>query len=649
MRISINWLKEFVKIPNQISDLTNRLTMVGHMLDKVDKLNGNIIIDLELRGNRADCYSILGIAREISAIYNTPAKSPDIYKDITITPKLKAFEINTSTDYLQRVIAVIISDIKLTDSPKWLREKLEEYGIPSINNIVDLSNYVMLETGQPLHTFDFDKIGKNLSIRLAKKNEKITTFLDENITLTDDDLVWANENYILSVAGAVGGKNHSISNQTKKVLLEGASYNQANIRRTVHRHNLLTDAGIRHEKELDPNLVELGVLRFLQLIKDNNWGVISREVFDYYPKPVEPWKLKLDFDYLDYLSGMHINSQNAEEILIRLNFKVLKKTDKGMEVSCPTYRTDVRSEEDLIEEILRIYGYDKIPESTLSLEIPENITPSFIKQEIEIKNSMIQIGFDEVISLPFISPSLQIHNVSLTEKATPVTVINRPSPELEEMRMTIYPNLVNFINKIINERGEEARFFEIGKIYYQKGDKYIEKRVLGICYWKKDKISYRKFKGFLNALFKSLRINNLNYFPLESHSIKNFFQIKYGNITIASGGLLDKTYFTEIYLDNILEKSEKPQATLWPKYPPQIEDITLVLPEKTKVGEVIQTIKAVDNNVNQVELTDIYKNAYTFRINYQNPNKTLTDKEVEKIRGKILGGVKQKHGGLQKE
>lgn len=648
MRIPINWLKDYVKIPDKLDELTHKLTMVGHMLDKIDKQNGNAIIDLELRGNRADCYCLLGIAREISAIYNTPVKLPETY-NIPKTGKLKSIKINTASGHLQRVMAVIISNIKITDSPKWLKSRLEEYGIPTINNIVDLSNYVMLETGQPLHTFDLDKIGNNLSIRLAKKGEKLTTFLGEIISLSDDDLVWANEKSILSVAGAVGGKDHSISQETKNVLLESASYNQANIRRTVHRHNLLTDAGIRHEKELDPNIVEFGIFRFLQLVKENKWGEISDEVFDYYPKPVKPLNLKLDFDYLDYMLGMHIEPKEAENILTRLNFKVIKKSDKSIEVSCPTYRTDVKLEEDLIEEIIRIYGYNKIPENVLSLEIPENITPGFINQEIEIKNNMLQIGFDEVISLPFVPAILQKFNVALTEKATPVTVINRPSPDLEEMQMTIYPNLVNFVNKIINERGEEARIFEVGKIYYQKNNKIFEKRVLGICYWKRVNTSYRKFKGYLDALFKLMRIDGVKYSPGELHSVKDYFQIVRKNDIFGSGGISENILFAEIYLDAILGKSEKARVELWPKYPPQIEDITLTLPERTRVGDLIQSIKSSDTRVCKAELCDIYKNAYTFRIHHQSPKKTLTNQDVEKVRKNLLRVVKQKYGAIQKE
>src|SRR5258706_2829936 len=232
MRVPLNWLKEYVNLPEKQDVLTHQLTMAWHMLDKVDHINGHVILDLELRGNRADCYSILGIAREVSALFKSPVKYPKTHAQLKKVPQLKDTKLDVKTSLVKRVMMVAIKEVTLTDSPKWLKEKLEEYGVASINNIVDLSNYVMLETGEPMHTFDLDKVGKNLEIRLAKKNEKMVTFLGKELTLTNEDLVWAKKDAVLSVAGALGGKNHSISDSTKNVLLEAASYDHANIRRS---------------------------------------------------------------------------------------------------------------------------------------------------------------------------------------------------------------------------------------------------------------------------------------------------------------------------------------------------------------------------------------------------------------------------------
>ncbi|KKQ98760.1 MAG: Phenylalanine-tRNA ligase beta subunit [Candidatus Woesebacteria bacterium GW2011_GWB1_39_12] len=638
MRIPINWLKEYVKLPGKLTDLTDKLTMAGHMLDKLDKVNNNIVIDLELRGNRADCYSILGIAREVSAIFKTPVNYPKIFNKASKAPKLNDIKLKADTNYLRRVMIATISDIKLTPSPLWLKQRLEEYGVPSINNIVDLSNYVMIETGQPLHTFDFDRVGKNLTIRQAKKGEQMTTFLEETINLTEDDLVWANQTSVLSIAGAIGGKVHSISNETKNVLLEGASYNQANIRRSVHRHNLLTDAGIRHEKNLDPNLVEFGIYRFLELIKENKWGKIENNVLDYYPNVTKPWKLSLNFDYLNSLSGSITEPKKVVEILKRLDFKILKEDLKDLEVACPNYRTDVKSEEDLIEEVLRIDSYDKIPSRVLSLEVPKDITLSYINQEKDLKDNLTSIGFDEVISLPFVKEDMRELNKSLINSGSPVKVVNRPSPDIEEMRMTMLPNLLEFTQKIINERGTEVRLFEIGKIYFKKTNKYHELRKAGIIYWSKGNANFFKFKGYIESLFSKMNLKNFKFSTadLPITNITNSYNITSSGQVVALGGEIEDCYYLEIDLDSLLSKNLKPSVNLWPKYPPQIEDLTFVIPERTKIGEVVLSIKLVDDKIAEVELKDIYKDSYTFRIWYQDKNKTLENDEVEKIREKII-------------
>jgi phenylalanyl-tRNA synthetase beta chain len=642
MRVPLNWLGEFVKLPQNKTLLTDRLTMAGHMLDKFEKDKG--VIDLELRGNRADCYSITGIAREVSALFKTPVKPSTLYPKLKKVKELPEVKLVIKTPYVKRVMMVEIQKVKIQPSPKWLKERLLLYGIEPINNIVDLTNFVMVETGEPMHAFDQDKVGKNLEIRLAKKGEKVTTFLGSTLTLTADDLVWSKKGTVLSVAGAIGEKFNSISPTTKNVLLEAANYDQANIRRTIHRHNLLTDAGIRHEKELDPNLVEIGIYRFLKLLQQNNWGKINHQIYDYYPLPVKPWQVSLNLQNLQSLAGMKIAPQKIKEVLEGLNLKVVEADKSSLTVLVPTFRTDVRLEEDLVEEVLRIIGYDQIPQNTLALEIPETITPKYISQELELKNSLVSLGFDEIISLPFVKEHSQKYNNS----AEPVKIINQPSPDVEVLRTTLFPNLLEITQKKMNERGTEAYFFEIGKAYFKKGKTYEEKRALGLIYWSQLEGGFRKIKGILEALFNKL---NLDYVKLQESALPNFvhaFSLILGKELIGFGGQFGGIYYAEVDLDAILDKSKTPKAKLRPKYPPQIEDLTLQLPKKTRVGDLLDEIKKIDN-VEDAQLTTVFENAYTFRIWYQALQKTLTNKEVEKIRKAILNKLQTKFGALIKD
>ncbi len=647
MKIPLNWLKDFVKLPKSEADLTEKLTMVGHMLDKKEIVSGETVIDLELRGNRADCYSILGIAREVSALFKTPVKYPKELPRMEIVKRLQNCNLTVKTPLVKRVMMVKIKDVKILPSPKWLADRIKAYGIDPINNIVDLTNYVMIETGEPMHAFDLDKLGENLEIRPALNNEKITTFQDSVITLTSDDLVWSNGSEILSVAGAIGGKHHSITDGTKNVLLEAANYDRANIRRTVHRHNLLTDAGIRHEKELDPNLVSTAISRYLYLIKENSWGKIDEGVTDYYPKIVHPWKIKVTLEKVKNLSGIDIKLSEIKMILKSLNFETTLPNKNYFEVLVPTYRTDVTVEEDIIEEILRIYGYDKIPVNILSLSIPVVVTPPYIDQELKLKNHMVGLGSDEVISSTFVKEDLLKLNSLIEEGvANSVNLSNPPSPDNKVLRMTLLPNLYEFTKKIINERGTDVSLFEIGKIYYKEKGKYIEKRKLGIIGWNKNNLNFVNFKGIIDGLFLQVNIKDVAFSSVPLNvGLGQTFNVSVGGKIIDYGGRIQDMYFCEIDLDLILEKAGNVYANLWPKYPPQIEDHNFIFPEKTKIGEVIDTIKNLELRINNVELVDQYNGVYTFRLWYQDPNKTLTDKEVEQIRTKILAKVKEKFGG----
>jgi len=649
MKIPLSWLNDLVTLPKETKVLTDKLTMVGHMLDKIEVKDNDMVIDLELRGNRADCYSLIGIAREVSAIFETKVKYPPKII-LTKIEKLKNTSLNVLTPLVKRVGMVEIRNVKIVKSPDWLSKRLKTYGIDSVNNIVDLTNYVMIETGEPMHAFDLDKIGDNLQIRLAKTGEKIKTFQDLTLSLMNEDLVWVKEGNILSVAGAIGEKYHSITETTKNVLLEAANYDRANIRRTVYRHNLLTEAGIRHEKELDPNMVENAIGRFLYIIKKYSWGEFKPEMYDYYPKIVRPWKIKLDLNYLKNLGGVNIETKEIKNILLRLNFEILKQNSNVLEIAVPTYRTDVTYEEDVIEEVLRIYGYDKIPALTLSLEIPEDITPDYIKQEEKVKDAAVSLGFDEVITFSFVKENDSEYNKHPdTFELKPVSITNPPSPDAKNLRQTLLPNLLENANKIIDERGEEVSIFELGKVYSKIKGKYAESRKIAFLYWRRETSNFKSFKGKLDAFFDKIQVP----FPEYLNEVKNLplsysYNLKLENKQIGFGGQTEDIFYAEIDLDDILGKEKKRMARLWPKYPPQIEDITLSFPEKTKIGEVIAQIKNTDKLIDSIELKDTYKDSFTFRIWYRDANKNLRGKEVEEIRKKIIQSIKLKFGGVFK-
>jgi phenylalanyl-tRNA synthetase beta chain len=646
MRIPVSWLKEFVVIPKSLDELCEKLTLAGHMLDKIDCLAEETVIDLELRGNRADCYSILGIAREVSALFKTPLKLPSLYGRLKKVPQLKEVTIEVESPLVKRVVASVVKEIKIEPSPDWMQKRLLAYGIPPINNIVDATNYVMVEIGEPMHAFDLAAIGPKVAVRLAKQKETIVTFEGTLIELTKEDLVFANPKVPLSIAGAIGGKNFSILPTTKEILVEAAAYERVNIRRTCRRHCLTTDAGLRHEKELDPNLAEMALSRFLQLIEENHWGKIEKAVFDYYPEPRKEISLSLSYEHLEKLTGLKIEKEKVKEILTSLSFKIEKEIPEGLKVKVPTFRTDVLEEADLVEEVLRIYGYDKIPEKTLDLEIPKVSTPAMVSQEEKFKQALVSLGFDEVISSSFVNEKSIAANVPLRKEglSRPVTVENPPSPDFQVMRMSLLPNLLEFAKKVKDERGEQAQFFEIGKIYFREKNEYQERRKLGLIVWERLNADFVKFKGLLEAFLKIINLENVAFEESQMPVFGNIqFKIVLNKKTVGFGGLVkENAYFAEIDLEEISGYEQPPQANLWPKYPPIIEDFSFVVPPQTPVAQIAETVKSTNPLIKRVELVDIYDQARTFRLTYQSPERGLTDKEIRPIREKIIQNLEKK-------
>src|SRR3989338_648051 len=643
MRIQLSWLANYVNLPSKLSDLTDALTSAGHMLDKKESVDGDTVIDLELRGNRADCYSILGIAREVSALFATPIRLPNLYKKLSTTRQLTEVSLHIHSPFVRRAMLTAIKNVRIVTSPDWLKKPLLAYGIDSVNNIVDLTNFVMVETGEPLHAFDLDKIGTNLAIRIARQDEKMLTFRGKTVNLDKNDLVWVNKTDVLSIAGSIGEKNHSISDSTKNVLLEGANYDRVNIRRTIHRHNLMTEASIRHEKELDPGLVEEGIYRFLYLVDKYDWGQLTAQVADYYPSPVKPWSISLSFDYLNTLGGVNPGPNKVKTILKGLNFKIKNETKNGLVVICPPYRTDVTLEEDLIEEVLRIDGYDKIPTRTLSLEIPPIVTPAYVGQEENFRTAAQSVGLDETITSSFVSEKYHKFNQYLENaNVAPIKIVNRPSPDNEVLRLTLLPNLVAMTQKVINERGHQAGFFEIGKVYFKQKD-YCEKRKIGIIYWQKDSEPFTKFKGLVESLLLKANIEKVSFGRqnINNPRLTNTYNLLLDKTVIGFGGQNGTIFYCEIDLDVLVGKHQKTVAQLWPKFPPQIEDITLTIPANVSVGEIVTSIKQT-KYVTATELIDTFENYYTFRLWYQDPSKTLTAKEVGESRKSLLSLIKQK-------
>ena len=416
MKISYNWLKQYVNNLPKPEKLVNLLNMHSFETEQ-----DNFVLNIDVLPNRAhDCLSHIGIAQECAAIAGLKFK----LNDFKLKQSFKASNFirieNKDIKACPRYTVRIITNIKVDKSPDWLKQRLEEIGQNSINNIVDATNYVMFETGQPLHAFDYDKLkGKKIIIRKAKKGEKIITLDNEICELNTEDLVIADSDNVLALAGIKGGKKAEISNKTKTIVLESANFNYLNIIKTSKKIGIRTESSLRFEHELDPNLTSNAINRMAGLIQEIAHGEVS-DLIDIYPKKIYPKKIKLNLNKLENIVGIKISKEKAIKILKSLGFDI----NVSLLVTVPTIRKDINIEEDLIEEIVRLIGYENIPIKTPLGLLGINKIDNVLSIVNKIKSIFEGFGFVETYNFSFIGENdlKKMGNKGYIELENPLSV-----------------------------------------------------------------------------------------------------------------------------------------------------------------------------------------------------------------------------------
>ena len=625
MIFSYNWLKEYVKNlpkPERLSDL---LTMYSFEVKEVKKIKGDWTLDIDVLPNRAhDCFCHLGIAREISAITGLALVLPtsDVRKADRHWMSV-AVEVRDKMA-CPRYTAKAVTEVKVASSPKWMQERLKTCGLRPVNNIVDVANYVMLETGQPLHAFDEEKLeGKKILVRFAKKGEKITTLDNQRFNLDPDILVIADAKKPIAIAGIKGGKEPEIDKKTKVVVLESANFYRRAIRKSSKKLNLKTDASWRFEHGLDPNLTEFAINRAVFLIQKVAGGKFDSGIVDVYPKKVYPKKIKLDLNYVESLLGVRIPEKKIKSILKKLGFRLMGLRNPLL-VEVPTWRIDVSLPEDLIEEIGRIYGCEKIPAvfPVVSL-IPSKRNLDIFWENI-VKNILKEAGFTEVYNYSFIS-----------EKGG-VEVENPVSSEYKYLRPSLTPNLLKNIEKNLRYFSE-IKIFELGKVF--EGRK--EKRQLSGSVVGQD---FYYLKGVIDLLLNKLGISDIQY---EERGLRVAL-IKVNGTAL--GFLKEKVF--ELDFEKLQKlASEEHQYHPLSKFPSAVRDLAILVPRETKVVEVLNKINAAGGRlVRDIDLFDIYqgtelpqgKKNLAFHIVYQAEDRTLKSEEIDKIHQKIIKTLEKK-------
>lgn len=627
------------------------------------------VVEFEITSNRPDCFSIVGLAREAAATFRKPFNMPkiEVIEEEKSMDNMINIEIK-NYDICPRYTCRIIEDVKIEPSPQWLRHRLTSAGIRPINNIVDITNYVMLELGQPMHAYNYDKIeSKKLIVRNANKGEKLTTLDGIEREFDETVLIIQDENKVIDLAGIMGGENSMVTDDTKTILLESANFNGTHIRLTSKKLGLRTDASSKYEKGLDPNLSMLALDRACQLINMLKCGKVLKGHLDFYPQKRESWTVSYDSNRINKLLGTNLSEKEIIDILALVEVEADGKVAK-----IPTFRPDLETEADIAEEVARFYGYNNI-EATLSTGTP-TVGKKTYKQIIidKITNTMISCGLSQALTYSFESPKV-FDKLNIEKDSTLRNTVNISNPLGEDfsiMRTSTLNGMLTSISTNYNRRNKEAHLFEIGKVYLPKElplkELPVEREVLTIAMY--GNVDFYDAKGAFENIFNELgMINKVEYSPLETLSYmhpgrtaiitdeKND-EIGYvGEIhpQIASNYEIEtKVYFGVLYIDKLVEIANFDISyKSLPKFPTMQRDIAMLVKDEINVKEIEKIIKAKGGKLlESVKLFDVYKGeqiekgykSVAYSILFRSNEKTLTDEEVNSPMKKILKELEEK-------
>lgn len=633
----------------------------------------DIVFEIGLTPNRSDAMSHYGTARDLMAglsQYGTNTKliSPSVSGfhvenrglkiDINVDDKIKA----------PRYCGLTISNIVVKDSPAWLQNRLKSIGLSPINNIVDATNYVLHDLGQPLHAFDADKInGNKINIKTVKSGTKFVTLDGVERILHHDDLMICDQDKPLCIAGVFGGENSGISESTSSIFLESAYFNPISIRKTAKRHALNTDASFRFERGIDPNITKYALKRAALLITEIAGGKISSDLIDEYPNKIEDPQVFLSFDKTNKLIGQEIPKEKIKSILSALEIKVNNITETGLGLTIPAYRNDVQREVDVIEEILRVYGYNNIG-ITNKLNASISNTSKFENHKIEniVANQLVGQGFHEIMTNSLTTDKYKLISKQL-DPDNNVKILNPLSNDLSIMRQSLIFSGLETLAFNINRQQLDLKLFEFGKTYHNFDERKEEFNHLSILLtgnkseksWNSNKteVDYFYLKGIVKAVLDRLGIKKFKSFPLSNdilnegqqlnvgkHSIVEFGSLK--TIALTPFGISQKVFCANFNWDNLIKVINQNTIKFKDisKYPEVKRDLSLLIDEEITFENLYKLAKQTENNyLKDVNLFDVYtgdklakgKKSYAISFTLQDNKQTLKDSQIDKIMLKI--------------
>lgn len=656
--------------------------IVGTSAAEVFKVESDDVFEIGLTPNRADAMSHFGVARDL--------KAGLLQKDIPlelITPSVSSFHVDARSlkidvdvqdkEKAPRYCGVTISGIKVETSPKWLQDRLKSIGLAPINNVVDITNYVLHDLGQPLHAFDANKIvGNKIEVKTCTTGTKFTTLDDIERELHEDDLMICDTEKPLCIAGVFGGLNSGVTENTSNIFLESAYFNPITVRKTAKRHGLNTDASFRFERGIDPNITEYALKRAALLIVEIAGGEITSDISDSYPNKIEDFQVRLSFDNAKKLIGEEIPKETIKSILTSLEIKVNNVTETGLGLTVPAYRNDVQREADIIEEILRVYGYNNIGTTEkLNASISNSSRFEDYKIQNTIGNQLASQGFFEIMANSLTTPKYLELSEQLSAENN-VEMLNPLSNDLSVMRQSLLFSGLEALAYNINRRRSDLKLFEFGKTYHQYAENREELKHLSLFVtgnkteerWN-SKITTSDFfyvKGTIEAILQRLGLNRLKSAPVKSDVFSEGMCFSLGKKKLVDFGLVKKSVlkhfgisqnvlFADFNWDAIIEmaKHNTIKFKAIPKYPEVRRDFALLIDNNVTFEDIHKIAKQTEQNLlRNVNLFDVYegknlpagKKSYAVSFTLQDEHKTLNDKQIDKIMNKLQSNFESKLG-----
>jgi phenylalanyl-tRNA synthetase beta chain len=675
MRISINWLKDFIGVDLSTSRLIDTLNTIGMLVDSWEEQRGDIVLELETYANRPDTLGHVGVARELAVALDLPLKAQDwplieLNENTSDNIDIQIFD----EDLCPRYCGIVVKGVNVGPSPEWLAEKIEAMGLSPVNNVVDVSNYVLFATAQPIHMFDISKLeGKKIIVRRAKKGESFRSLEGKDIILSPDMLVIADEKKSVALAGVMGGENSAVTATTRDILIESAHFDPVSVRITGKKTGLQTDASYRFERGSDISFPPKAALMAASILTEFG-GKTTKGIVDVFPKSRKKKTVMLRQRRVSQLLGVEIKSNFIVETLSKLEFNLDKKQQGVWRVQVPFFRIDIEREADLVEEIARFYGYENIPSHFPPLTAMEP-PPDPRKQQIQRSRQVLfQYGFDEVVNFSFADPDNQ---KKFQSRRKAITIRNPISSKASLLKTTLLEGLLENVAWNINRGADGIHIFEVGNIYFWDDNTCCEQLSLGIVTagylgmnsWQEPRIQTNFFhlKGACEAIFSLLRYEPVVFLPGEHPSLEKesalAIQLKGKKVGCIgtlhrdicnSYSIKEPVWAAELNLNGIFQKQPRPFEYIPViKYPKVIRDISFIADQKVSYQEIKQTLEELSiHNLERFELYDRFTGAsipngkvsLSFRFLYHHPQRTLLAEEVDGFQEKIIKILASKFG-----